>query len=216
MSDRRIPCASAGPPGALARPDWQPGGELTTGDLRLEQEYLLQRFRRHLRLVHGWGIVCGLNVVPVPGSGWNLFVCPGYGIGPCGDEIVVPKRFAFNLNDYLWMKPVGHFADRVWISVEAAETPATFEDAPETGCCDSCGCGDAQQTPSRLSDGIRIVVTWTAPLLRRPIFDLCSGGAPPCVPCPDTCALPLAMIVLPAPNLPISAGVIDNTSFRGH
>jgi hypothetical protein len=216
MSDRKISCASAGPPGALPRPDWRPGGALTAGDLRLEQDYQLQRLRRHLRLVHGWGIVCGLNVVPAPGtSGWNLFVCPGYGIGPCGDEIIVPKRFAFNLSDYLWMEPVGNFANRVWISIEAEETPTAFEDVPESGCCDGCGCDNAKQKPSRLSDGFRIVVTWTAPLLRRPVFDLCSGGAPSCLPCPETCALPLALVVLPASNQPISSGAIHNYNFRG-
>jgi hypothetical protein len=214
MSDHKIPCASLGPPGALARPDWRPGGELTAGDLRLEQDYQLQRFRRHLRLVHGWGIVCGLNVVP-GATGWNLLVCPGYGIGPCGDEILVPKRFAFNLSDYLWMEPVGNSRNRVWISIEAEETPAAYEAAPESGCCDSCGCDDAKQEPARLSDSFRIVVTWTAPLLRRAVFDLCSGGAPPCLPCPHTCALPLAMVVLPARDQPISAGTIDNASFRG-
>lgn len=86
---------------------------------------------------------------------------------------------------------------------------------PREPCCNSCACDEAKQEPSRLSDAFRVVVTWTAPLLRRPVFDLCSGGAPPCLLCPDTCVLPLAMVLLPARNQPISAGAIDNASLRG-
>jgi len=48
---------TAGPPGALARPDWKPGAEFPAADLRLDQSYVLQRQRPHLRLVHVWGIV---------------------------------------------------------------------------------------------------------------------------------------------------------------
>src|SRR5215467_12359104 len=63
-------------PGSLARPDWRPDGELTASELGLEQRYFIQRLRRHLRLAHGWGVVCGLRVAAA--GGWNLYVCPGY------------------------------------------------------------------------------------------------------------------------------------------
>ena len=102
-----------GPPGALARPDWQVGGELTASALELELAYFRQRIRRHLRVIHGWGIICGLNVVPNAHlGGWNLFICPGYGIGPCGDEVFLLKALPFNLRDYLWMRPANSESDR--------------------------------------------------------------------------------------------------------
>jgi len=50
---KRTMTSSNGPPGALAMPDWQAGSALTAAKLELEQRYLLQRGRRHLRLVHG-------------------------------------------------------------------------------------------------------------------------------------------------------------------
>ena len=93
---------SNGPPGALAVPDWQAGSSVTAAELELEQRYRVQRGRRHLRLVHGWGVVCGLNAVPVAGSGgWEFVVCPGYGVGPCGDELFLNRQLAFNLRDFL-------------------------------------------------------------------------------------------------------------------
>jgi hypothetical protein len=188
--------AIAGLAGSLAMPDWRAGTELTAADLCLEQKYFVQRLRRHLRLVHGWGIVCGLNVVPADDTGWELFVCPGYGISPCGDEIFVEKRFRFNLRDYLWTRPLSVTSNRAWISIEAAEDPTAYEPAPAQDC--GCGCDGTEEKPSRLVDGFRIVVMWTAPFARRSEFDLCSGASPPCPACPQSCALPLATVSLPS------------------
>jgi hypothetical protein len=190
------PEAGAGPPGALARPDWQPGGELTAADLRLGQQYRLQRLRRHLRLVHGWGIVCGLNVVSAadPANPWSLFLCPGYGIGPCGDEIMVARRFTFNLADYAWTLPLGETITQIWIAVEAEEIPNSLEPQPPCG----CGCGEPRYVPSRLGDGFRIALYWTAPAANAGFFDFCSGAAPPCPACPEACGLIVARIALPS------------------
>jgi hypothetical protein len=207
MPERKILAAALGPPGALARPDWRGGGEFTAGDLCLEQKYFLQRWRRHLRLVHGWGVVCGLDVAAA--GCWDLFVCPGYGIGPCGDEILVHRRFRFDLRDYLWTQPVGVTANRAWIAIEASEDPSAHESAsgPECG----CGCGDSRESVSRFADGFRIVVSWIAPRLPSGGgFDFCGGGTPQCLACPDTCALPLASVFLPRPNQAILSSDIFN------
>jgi hypothetical protein len=191
-----VQSGSDGPPGALARPDWRAGGEITAADLRLEQKYLLQRLRRHLRLVHGWGVVCGLNVVAANGGGWDLYICPGYGIGPCGDEILIHTPFRFKLRDYLWTQPVGIQTNVAWIAIEATEDAVAYELAPGTDCCGACG--DPREKTSRLADGFRVVVSWTPPLLNGGGFDVCSGDSPPCPVCPETCGLPLASVTLPA------------------
>jgi hypothetical protein len=216
MSNRNQ-AAPTGPPGALARPDWRPGGEFTAGDLRLEQSYRLQRLRRHLRLVHGWGIVCGLNVVAANGTdnsaGWDLFVCPGYGVGPCGDEILVPKRFRFNLRDYLWTRPIGFQGNRAWIALESTEEPTAYEPAPAVEC--GCGCSDTPEKASLLSDGFRVVVSWTPPQPGyRGRFDMCGGTIPPCPACPQNCGLTLASVALPPSDEPILSIAIDNLEIR--
>jgi hypothetical protein len=204
----------AGPPGALARPDWRPGAEFIAADLRLDQTYRLHRLRRHLRFVHGWGIVCGLNVVSAadPANPWSLFLCPGYGIGPCGDEIVVAHRFRFDLRDYLWTLPLQQAIREIWIAVEADEIPNALEPVPPCG----CGCGDPRYLPSRLTDSFRIALYWTAPAVGRTVFDLCSGETPPCPACPEACGLIVAHLVLPSSQnqvLPNSA--INNVNLQG-
>jgi hypothetical protein len=197
-------------PGALARPDWRPGEELTASELGLEQRYFVQRLRRHLRLAHGWGVVCGLKVAPA--GGWDLYVCPGYGIGPCGDEIFVERPFRFSLRDYLWTQPAGQPAGRAWIAIEASADPVAYEPAPAIEC--DCGCGDDPEKTSRMADGFRMVVFWTPPTVSRGQFDICSGTTPPCPPCPEVCALPLASIALPRADQAIFNPAIANVEDR--
>ena len=206
--------AAAGPPGALARPDWRPGEELTAAGLSLGQKYRLQRLRRHLRFVHGWGIVCGLNVVSAgdAASPWNLILCPGYGIGPCGDEIVVPQQFRFNLRDYLWTMPAGETLGQVWIALEAGEIPTALAPVPPCG----CGCGDPSYQPTRMRDGFRIALYWTPPATRPVLFDLCTGGTPSCPACPEECGLIVARIALPqTPDSLLLNSAIDNLNLQG-
>jgi hypothetical protein len=202
---------SNGPPGALARPDWRAGGEFTASDLRLEHDYEEQRLRRHLRLVHGWGVVCGLTVVAT-GEDWYLCICPGYGVSPCGDEIVVPVRYCFNLRDYLWTRPLGRTrANVAWISVEAAESKREIEDS-------YCGCGECKcghEKGLHEAAGFQVVVSWTQPVFTQSSFDVCLGGTPACPACPDTCALLLASVTLPPSNRVISGSAIANKFLRG-
>jgi hypothetical protein len=193
-------------------PDWRPGGEFTASELRLEHNYEEQRIRRHLRLVHGWGVVCGLTVVAT-GEHWYLCICPGYGIGPCGDEIVVPVRYCFNLRDYLWTRPLGRTSgNTAWISVEASESKSEIEHC-QCRCCGECKCG--HETGIHQAAGFQVVVSWTQPAFNQRLFDVCRGGTPPCPLCPDSCALLLASVRLPRFNRTISGSAIANEFLRG-
>jgi hypothetical protein len=67
------------------------GKLLTARDLTLEQRYMRDKLRLHHRVLHGWGVACGLLVKPHPYCpDLRIIVEPGVAIDQCGYEIVVP------------------------------------------------------------------------------------------------------------------------------
>jgi hypothetical protein len=79
-------------------PRYYPRQLITPDDLTLEQNYFRDRMRRHNRLLHGWGVVCGALVCPATTTNtdgtsslvpWNVQVQTGYILGPYGDEIIL-------------------------------------------------------------------------------------------------------------------------------
>src|SRR5882724_4198996 len=89
------------------RPHYTTGNLLSARDLNDEQEYRLRKLRRHDRMVHGSGVVCGLSVYAAPRKKhpWSVGICPGYAVTPCGDEIEVPMRVVVDIRDFLWSRP---------------------------------------------------------------------------------------------------------------
>jgi hypothetical protein len=105
-------CASTG---VLERPRYYARQLLTPAELTLEQQYFRDKMRRHNRLLHGWGVVCGAGVclIPKDDSGqnpttgqnvppdqakpWVVRVQPGYILGPYGDEILIDREVVFDL-----------------------------------------------------------------------------------------------------------------------
>lgn len=90
--------SSSCPPSIAELPRYYPRQLITPADLTLEQDYFRDRLRRHNRLLHGWGVVCGALVCPVQAvnddgplsySPWLVQVQPGYVLGPYGDEIML-------------------------------------------------------------------------------------------------------------------------------
>jgi hypothetical protein len=84
------------PPG-IERPRYFHGQFLTAQDFADEQDYFLEKLRRHNRLLHGWGVVCGLRVAPTAKS-CAVVVSPGYALDPCGDEVLVEEEILLRLS----------------------------------------------------------------------------------------------------------------------
>jgi hypothetical protein len=186
--------ALLGPEGALPRPRYEPGDYLAASDLVTDQRYRRQRLRRHNRHLHGWGIVCGLWVAPARDSTrpWAVLVCPGYALGPYGDEIVVPCATLVDLHESLWSRPPD--AARALIAIRHAER----DGAPVPALPPGCGCAESIVHDSRTVERPRIDVLWRVPSGIRPTpFDLCHD-LPPCPPCPESPYVLLASIALPA------------------
>jgi hypothetical protein len=81
-------CPSCGGVQCLCRPRFFAGQLLTDEDLGLLNSYIVEKNKLHNRYLHGWGVVCGMEVVCNPCS--NLItVKTGYALSPCGEDIIV-------------------------------------------------------------------------------------------------------------------------------
>lgn len=130
---------------------------LTADDLRAEQEYFREKLRRHNRYLHGWGVVCGCVVELVSNARpWRVRVCPGYAVGPQGDEISIDECIEVDLRtgpheqpcSVSWpCPPVGEprpardGSITVYIAVRYAECLSRPVRVHPAGCgCDETGC----------------------------------------------------------------------------
>jgi hypothetical protein len=86
--------------GQLLRTRYYPRQLLTAAELTTDQEYFRERLRRHNRLLHGCGVVCGLEVVRDPDAtdALRVIITPGYALSPQGDEIYVPGIEKFKID----------------------------------------------------------------------------------------------------------------------
>ena len=84
---------------ALERVRYYPRQLLTAEDMAAEQEYFRQKMRRHNCFLHGWGVVCGMEVKASPEKSqpWHVRVCPGYAVAPQGDEIRLAEAVGLDL-----------------------------------------------------------------------------------------------------------------------
>jgi hypothetical protein len=94
--DPRCCCIACQTLQCLERTRFFAGQLLSEADLNNEQSYWLAKARLHNRFLHGWGVVCGMQVVCSECPGW-VTVKTGYAIDPCGNDIIVCTDQPFNL-----------------------------------------------------------------------------------------------------------------------
>jgi len=202
---------------SLERVRYFPRQLLTADDMRVEQEYFRERQRRHNRFLHGWGVVCGLEVLPDPATGaMAVKVCAGYALGPWGDEIFVEESTPFDLTYCARRaseecKPAGVIALPAGAPqilqikiryVECASRPMRTLPA-------GCGCDDTACEYSRTRDGFEIqcfLKPTPAPASTPLKVD---PAMPACLPCPPDSWLLLAEAQRGATSL-----TVDNTVRR--
>jgi hypothetical protein len=193
----------------MARPYYSPGNFLSARDLQTEHQYRQRRLQRHNRFLHGWGVVCGMRVVPGqdPTRPWALVVCPGYALDCCGNEIEVREPALLDIREFLWTR-LGEANRIAYAAIRYAGEPA--RPVPEAAA--TCGCDDTRYTPSRIRDGFRLDVLWEMPDSEQgDVPDLCEQPIMPCPDCADHAHVVLAAVRLPASEGdPITASHIDN------
>ncbi len=83
----------------LERVNYYDGEFLSISDFAIEQNYVVEKLRRHNRYLHGWGVVSGLSVL-VSKQPATIVVEPGVAIDCFGNEVflgeqiqcAIPKR----------------------------------------------------------------------------------------------------------------------------
>lgn len=165
MSSSRYRRGSA----VLERVRFFPRQILTADDMLAEQEYMLEKLRRHNRYLHGWGVVCGCDVLP-PTAGeqpWQVRVCPGYVVTPCGDEVLIAEPVLFDLARDLrrsadpcagaWpCPPVGQAARGNRSTVYLVVCFQDCHTRPVRTAQAGCGCDDQSCEYSRLRDSFEL------------------------------------------------------------
>ena len=79
------------------------GKLLTVNDFRMEQQYFINKQRLANRLIHGVGVVCGLQVGPdpIPPATSIITISPGLALDHCGREIIVASPYTYDLGKNL-------------------------------------------------------------------------------------------------------------------
>jgi len=232
--------------GAPERPRYYPRQMITADDLSLDQEYERNRRRLHNRMLHGWGVVCGANVCPVPAPAgstgcafvpWQVSVCPGYVLGPYGDEILIDCCRTIDLRigtttvaggdpctppDDPWCAPVYRQPSSTgpfWIAIRYKQVQARPVRVQPAG----CDCDDSRCEYSRWRDGYDIGVLTRCPDTHQdpPAIDpttgqpdlelLVRGRASDCPGCPDQSWVVLGKVEVDADGC---VTAIDNCACR--
>jgi hypothetical protein len=224
-------------PANLERPRYFARQLVTPAELNLEGAYFLDRLRRHNRMLHGWGVVCGAQVCQVPTADgtaaepWKVRIRPGYLIDGFGNEVMIAVERIVDLRtngttvkcsdppgeiDDPWCRDpaIGSEGGRVWVAVchrECLVRPVPVQPA-------GCGCDDSACEYSRWQDGYEVRLldacpashTGTPPTWESFVAGL--GGPPAdCPELPDDPCVVLAAVDVDADG---TITAIDNCSCR--
>jgi len=165
------------------------GQVLGPQDFRDEQSYFREKQKLHNRCLHGFGTVCGLEVLPVPlpdpcdpapQQPTRVRIRRGLALDCAGNELIVRRDLIVDLPTHLPPPPPpGKDGDpaTLWVSLCFCEQPA---DPARPVLPDACGA-----TPDcvfgKLRDAVRVRVSLEPPPEDESCDSCCSSCADPCV-----------------------------------
>lgn len=218
-------CICDGSEGPLERVRYFSRQLLDAHDLTDDQAYHRAKRSLHNRLLHGWGIICGLEVKKNPASAapLNVTICPGYALSPQGEEIYVPMDIQFDIGRCI----VGQTApchspcaplvpgavdptNDFYIAIRYIECPSRPVRVSPIG----CGCDDTACEYSRIRDGFEVTCLGSLPdshLEASKITDvLCSAvNETKVIACPPSSKSPWIVLA----QVHINGTVLDTPSF---
>jgi hypothetical protein len=191
---------------ALERTRFFAGQILGPDDLIQDQTYFREKHRRHNRMLHGWGVVCGACVRRGQ-TNCEVIVEPGYILGPWGDEIVIDRDIVVDLCRQGAGEQLGCCGESLdpwcsdtraecregtlYLAARYAECQARPVRSSRGGC--GCGCDDDGCEYSRIRDSFAIKIlrdlpsSYSDPFRQPPVSVVipCQrGSARTCPPCP--------------------------------
>ena len=201
------------------------GKMLTERDFNQEQSYHQSKTKQHNRYLHGFGVVCGLRIVPSEkGKPGYVMVEPGLALDLWGREIVVPEPVEFEFGEYFNGDEKALFIVLEYQECPTDMVPILGEPARE----------DVSE-PSRFLESFKLSVRAEPPetadrissqlseLLVKVIREklkaeqlhalLCEHLSQPCRPCDPDPVVTLAQVLIPTQG-PITVADIDNCSYR--
>ena len=93
-------CAACEGLHTFVRPRFFAGQLLTDTELTGLNSYMLDKQRLHNRYLHGYGVVCGLQV-ECDGCGPGVIVRPGYALDQCGNDLVLPEAISIPIDQLI-------------------------------------------------------------------------------------------------------------------
>jgi hypothetical protein len=154
-------CPACGGLECLCRPRFFAGQLLTEEDLNRLDRYIVEKNKLRNRYLHGWGVVCGLEVFCHPCEG-QVTVTSGYALSPCGDDIVLCANDTVDVCDLIQRcrererlecepprpAPTAECQDvtEQWVltvcfTEKASRGVTALRGSSEPACCSSCSCG---------------------------------------------------------------------------
>lgn len=212
----------------LERVKYFPRQLLTADDMTADQDYFLAKLRRHNRYLHGWGVVCGLqvSVAATQSNPWQVQIGSGYALGPYGDEIYVPNPVFLDLAQCGAGAQTDPCDPGVLLQGSVTKTGATIFIAIRYEECyarpvrvlpGGCGCNDTSCETSRISDSYEIECLTSMPASNQvqpgpSVCDILNGQAlSQCPVCPPDPWIVLAQVVLPgSSSVPIPQSLVNN------
>jgi hypothetical protein len=91
------------------------GQLLGQGDYERDQEYHRAALRRHNRVLHGWGVATGFDVVASSTQPAEVVVLPGYALDSCGREVMLTEAVTIAVRG----------ASACFVVARAIETPVS-------------------------------------------------------------------------------------------
>jgi hypothetical protein len=127
------------------------GKLLSVEDFQIEQQYFVNKYRLINRLVHGTGIVSGLEVTKGIPIG-TIEVSEGFALDGRGREVVLNTKFKCDLNQKYTPNDVGRERD-LFVTIRYEETKVDPIPAP----------GETKTEFNMILEGAKIEVDWVPP-----------------------------------------------------